>query len=103
MAMITKVSAKSVLGDVPEDRWFLCSDGLVLKNLRELETALKKMSADTYHHHANDSNNDFSNWIKDVIGDDKLADALRNNGTQSEAAKTVAGRISWLKSKMIGK
>jgi hypothetical protein len=103
VATITKVSSKKMLGDVPEDKRFLCNDGLVLKNLRELETALKKMSADTYHHHVGDSKNDFSSWIKDVVGDDKLADALRNNGSQSEAAKTVAGRISWLKSKMTGK
>jgi hypothetical protein len=103
VATITKASAKKMLADVAEDKRFFCADGQALKNLKELEVALRKMSKETFHHHSNDARNDFSNWIKDVIGDDKLADALRNNGTQIEAAKTVSGRISWLKERVSSK
>lgn len=103
MATITKSSAKKMLGDVPEDKRFFCGDGQVLKSLKELEVALRKMPKETFLHHSNDARNDFSNWIQDVIGDHKLADALRNNGTQLEAAKTVAGRIAWLKERVSSK
>ena len=65
MAKMTKTVAQGMLGDVPQDKRFWCSDGRVLKNLPELEVALKEMSEETFRYHSNKAKNDFSMWVKD--------------------------------------
>lgn len=97
MAKITKSAAKKLLGNVPEEKVFWCSDGKVLKNMPELETALKEMSEETFSYHSNEIKNDFSNWVRDVIGDEELANNLQKSATSAQAAKYVAERVSWLK------
>jgi hypothetical protein len=102
MEKITKSVAVKMLGDVPGENWFWCYDGRVLKNLQELETALKEMGEETFRYHASEAKNDFSNWVKDVIGDEKLSGDLRKSTTGAQAAKKVADRIAWLKKKLAG-
>lgn len=70
------------------------------KNLQELETALREMEDETFSHHVSEARNDFSNWVKDVIGDDKLAGDLNRSKTKTQAAKYVDDRITWLQSKL---
>jgi len=101
MARVTKSIVEKRLGDVSEEKRFWCQDGRVLKNLQELETALREMEDDTFRHHVSEARNDFSNWVKDVIGDDKLAGDLSRSKTRAQAAKNVADRITWLKSKLL--
>jgi len=99
MAVIDEEIARTLLGDVPGDKQFWCSDGKILKNLPELATALVQMSPETFKYHSNSQKKDFSNWVKDVIGDEKLARDLIN-ATQVRAAKVVNDRVVWLKSKL---
>jgi hypothetical protein len=98
MAKITKTVAQNMLGNVPEEKRFWCSDGRYLNNLEELRDALNQMSAETFSYHSNEIKTDFTNWVKDVIGDAQLARDLLN-ATQTQAAKAVAERIDWLKGK----
>lgn len=100
MVKMTKAMAAVRLGDVPQDKHFWCSDGLVLKNLGELEAALKGMGEETFKHHVSQTNNDFSNWVRDVIGDEKLSRDLQKSTTPALAAKSVASRIAWLRSQI---
>jgi len=97
---ITRAVARQWLGNVPEEKRFWCSDGRVLCNLSELETALRQMSEDTFRYHCNETKSDFSRWVKDVIGDEKLSRDLAKSTTQAQAAKSVASRLVWLKSKV---
>lgn len=99
MVRITRSVAEKRLGDVEQDKRFWCQDGRVLKNLYELEDALRKMGEGTFRHHASEARNDFSRWVKDVIGDEKLARDLSKSTTQTQAARVVADRIAWLKTK----
>ena len=99
MVRITKTVAEKLLADVPQEKRFWCSDGRALRNLPELETALKGMSEETFRYHFNETKSDFSNWVYDVIGDEKLARDLRKSTTQTQAVKSVADRIAWLKGK----
>ena len=96
---ITKEIAGARLADVEQEKRFWCSDGRVLKNLPELKSALEQMSEDTFRQHSNETKSDFSNWVRDVIGDDKLSSDLRKSKTQAQAAKAVADRVAWLKSR----
>jgi len=56
-----ELAAEEILGGVPEDKQFVCSNRPILKNLEELKTALLRMDKDTFHSHCPESRNDFAN------------------------------------------
>lgn len=103
MIKITKSRAEKMLGDVPGEKRFWCQDGQALKNLAELEKALRNMKEATFRHHSSEARNDFSKWVKDVIGDEKLSMDLLKSTTRAQAAKSVASRIASLRQKMAAK
>lgn len=103
MARIAKVSkddAKRRLGDVPDDKRFWCHDGKVIRNLRELRKALIDISDETFHYHLVEGKNDFSKWIREVVGDEKLANDLSKARSRIQASQAVAERISFLETKL---
>lgn len=61
-----------------------------------LETALKQTSDDTFRYHVNAEKNDFYKWVREVIGDDRLARELLRTTSRLQAAKAVGTRISSL-------
>jgi hypothetical protein len=97
---ISKEEAKRRLGDVPDDKRFWCHDGKNIKNLRELRKALIDVSDETFHYHSGGERNDFSKWIKEVVGDEKLANELSKVRSRMQASQAVAARISFLESKL---
>jgi hypothetical protein len=97
---ISKEEANRRLGDVPYEKHFWCRDGKLIKNLGELEKALNDISDETFHYHSGEGRNDFSSWIRDVVGDDKLARDLSKTKSRIQASKAVAQRISFLQSKV---
>ncbi len=103
MAEVSKSIAQKWLGDVPEDKQFWCQDGRAFKNLQELWAGINEMSEEAFRAHVNESKNDFSNWVRDVIGDDKLAGDLRLSAARAQAAKSVADRIAYLKRRVRGR
>ena len=94
----TKADAKKALKEVSPEFVFNVCNGDVLKNLNELASALKRTDDFTYGYHVNTEKNDFSNWIKDVIGDDKLAKDLYSKDKKT-ALSIINLRIKWLKNK----
>ena len=58
-----------------------------------LGAALVQMAEETFCYHVNETKSDFSNWVRDVIGDDKLSRDLKKNATSAQAARSIAGRI----------
>jgi hypothetical protein len=102
MVKIVKISreeAKRRLGDVPDDKRFWCHDSKTIKNVKELRRALADMSDETFHHHLSEGRNDFSKWVREVVGDDKLAGDLGKTKSRIQASKAVADRISFLEGK----
>jgi hypothetical protein len=100
MTVRTKSDAARVLAVYTEDKSFFCQDGCIVKNLVELSACLTHMSRDAFYHHVNDTKNDFSNWIRDVLDDKTLADKLLGIKNPAEAAKMVSERIAWLRKKL---
>jgi len=94
--MISKEKAKSILGDVPSDKYFWLCNGKILKNLKELEKELGRMDFDIFHYHVNPYKNDFSRWINDVIQDRLLANEVRNLKTRRSIARHIKKRIYYL-------
>ena len=96
MPRITKQEKMQYLADVPEEYIFRCCDACVFRNMRELRDGLANMSEEVYAYHANAQKNDFSQWVKDIIKDERLAAELRNAPSKSDAASRVASRVSTL-------
>lgn len=89
----TKTRGQKRLSNVPEEKVFWSRDGQVFKNLYELERGLNNMSDETYRYHAGEERNDFSSWVRDVIGDEPLAKSLMKASNRQDAAMKVEERI----------
>ena len=103
MVKIVKISreeAKRRLGDVPDEKRFWCQDGKAIKNLKELRKALIDISDETFHYHLSEGRNDFSKWIREVVGDERLANELAKVRSRLQASQALAERISFLESKL---
>ncbi|MBU2561077.1 MAG: hypothetical protein KKD17_02185 [Nanoarchaeota archaeon] len=85
--------AERVLADVHPERVFNLRDGSSIKNVRELYSALQGIEPDIFDHHVNSERNDFSNWVKEVHKDYKLANGLSSAKSREECAKAVGSRI----------
>lgn len=97
MKKLKSEDAKKILSDIEGEKCFWVNNGPILRNLYELYGALKEMGNRTFQHHANKEKNDFSAWVKEVIGDEKLANDLLKAKNKVSAAKTVESRITMLK------
>jgi len=93
----SKKEAWQFLQDVPEDKKFWVNNGPVIKNMHELAVALAEMTDEQYKFHANPLKNDFSNWVRDIIGDKNLAEYLIHARNRESAKNKVEKRIELLK------
>ena len=92
---IKQAFPSKILGDVHPNKEFCFCNGLHVKNLQELLTALETINDAIYQFHANNEKNDFSNWIRVVIEDFGLAYGLKNANKQ-EAITILKDRIEQL-------
>ncbi|MBS3113916.1 hypothetical protein J4448_02345 [Candidatus Woesearchaeota archaeon] len=97
--MATKDEAKRYLCNTSPEQCFWVNNGPILKNLEELADALPDMNDETFNHHVNSEKNDFSNWVKDIIGDNKLANDLLSSRGRDSAVKKIRSRLNSLKKK----
>jgi len=97
--MVTKDEAKKYLCDAAPEQCFWVNNGPILKNMEELANALPGMAEDTFRHHVNNEKNDFSSWVRDIIGDAKLANDLLSSKNRDSALKKVRGRVNSLRKK----
>lgn len=75
------------------DYTFGLCDGTRLNNLHDLARTLEFMDDHTYNYHVNDSKNDFSNWVKEVLGISDLAENLDKAKNKYEAEVIVLEHI----------
>jgi len=100
MTKILKQHAERRLADVSDQYIFWCHDGRILHSIHELKEALEMMSDEAYAHHANKEKNDFSAWVMDIIGDDKLARDISRSSDRRQAFECVKAREVFLLSKL---
>ena len=100
MPKITKQDAQRFLGNVAEEHVFRCCDGCSIRNLKELQVTLADMADDVFAYHSNPDKSDFSNWVRDIIGDEKLADDLSKAKNRSQALAAVARRVAFLEGRI---
>jgi len=92
-----KENAKRILCGVGGERCFWINNGPVLRNLEELYSALSEMGKDTFSHHVTKDKNDFSAWISDALGDQKLAEDIAKASSKKGMATKVKQRVQYLK------
>jgi hypothetical protein len=93
--------AERMLGNVPEAHAFRCQDGSVFRNMKDLRDALARMKDDTFAHHSSAEKKDFAKWVREVIGDNKLATELEKSPDRRNAAKKVSDRVAFLTGKLL--
>ena len=62
--------------DVSPEFWLWTCDGFSIKNRKDLVSSFSKMSDSSFKVHVRSKKNDFSDWARDVLGDDDLAKDL---------------------------
>lgn len=100
MSKTVKLDAAKILARVPEEHVFWCQDGRIFRDMLELGEALASMTDETFVFHSNTEKNDFANWVRDIIKDEKLARDLVKSQDRTQAAQKVAERIDFLKAKL---
>lgn len=100
MVLTLKEEAKKFLASVPEEYVFRCNDGRILRNMQELKDAFNGMTDDTFTYHSNAEKKDFSNWVRDIIGDERLAKDLEKAANRAQAIRQVASRVSILSKRL---
>lgn len=102
MAKKVKIKAKEkrqldkLLVKVPAEYVFYCHDGSVFADVRELAEGLEAMSDETFAYHSNLEKQDFSNWVRDIVGDEELANDLAKATNRLQAAEYLVARIALL-------
>ena len=97
---ITRAKAEKSLAKAPQDRVFWSNDGRILTDMKELMDALANMSDQNFAYHSNAMKKDFSNWVRDILEDEKLAEDLEKVANREQAAKVVEERYVFLTSKL---
>jgi len=93
---ISRELAQKFLSDVPEQNNFWVNNGPILKNLCELADFLRDVDDATYEYHVNKEKNDFSSWILQIIGDEKLAKDIFKNRNKESTYRKIQARIELL-------
>ncbi len=68
---------------------FWINNGPILRNLKDLKNALKKINEETFKYHVNKEKNDFADWVKNVLNDKMLANKLVRIKTVKTMLKTI--------------
>lgn len=83
-----------LLDKVADKHVFVLKNGQRLSRLEELKNAMKNMNDSVFAHHVTDNRNDFSNWVKNIYGDNKLAESILQAKSQLEIVDVINNRIS---------
>ena len=95
-----KQEAEKLLSGVPDQYVFWCKDGVILKNMKDLAEAMARMTDATFAYHSNAEKRDFSNWVRDIIGDYELAKELEKVWDRTKAAQIVSQRVASLSKRL---
>ena len=92
--------AYRILADVRPEQCFWVNNGPIIRNLREMADALEYMKYETFRHHVNNEKNDISNWIRDVLKDEELANETKNLKSKDKLLRKIKVSINFLEKKI---
>lgn len=82
----------------PEFYFWIC-DGRVIKDVKDLTQAMRNMREDVFNFHVTEYKNEFSDWIRSIVKDEKLADEISRAKTSEEAYAVLSGKKVKVKKK----
>lgn len=88
--------ASKLLRNVDENRKFFLVNGKTARNQRELLRCILALKATEFKHHVYANHNDFSNWLKDVVGDDVLAKDIFAVTSKDKSVALMRARVHYL-------
>lgn len=86
--------AKNILRELKPEEYFFVHDGAVIRDIRELPAALKKMDEFSFRYHHNPQIDDFANWIRFLSDDLEFVAKIKKCLTKDEMIKVVEQEIS---------
>jgi hypothetical protein len=63
--------------DIPYEKQFHFRDGTAAANAEQLNAKIETVSYQEFYHHVNTGKNDFANWLRHVLHEERLADDLQ--------------------------
>ncbi|MEK6946849.1 MAG: hypothetical protein AABX32_04545 [Nanoarchaeota archaeon] len=79
----------SLFRHVNPEQYFHMRNGVVLKCLHDLIDILEVIDNETFDYHVNNNKNDFSEWVRHIFRDNKIADKMKNAKTKLEMIETL--------------
>jgi len=98
-AIISEIVTRKPLQKAKPENAFYCVDGRLFYDLKDLADGLMNMSGETFYYHVHDGNNDFSNWIRDVLQDKELAENIASTIDIDETATYVIAQLGYYEDK----
>ena len=98
--MVTAKEAEHILREVKGNSSFRLHMGADIKSLKELAEALDIMADKAFSHHITESRNDFSVWVRDVLGDEELARKIAQMKNKAAIRFAIIRRIEEHENKM---
>jgi len=75
--------------DIPYEKQFHFHDGTAIGSLDQLKTKIETVSYQEFYRHVNAEKNDFANWIRYILKDERLADDLQKVGSIVETVEIL--------------
>jgi vacuolar-type H+-ATPase subunit I/STV1 len=88
-----EVDNEEILEEVQPQHFFWAHNGQQVRNLVQLKDALETMSNETFQYHVTSERNDFSNWVRDVIKDEMLAQKLAEVRSRGDMIKVLVEKL----------
>ncbi|MBW6440591.1 hypothetical protein K0B03_00990 [Patescibacteria group bacterium] len=88
-----KETKKNDLTNAEDEKCFWVCNGTVLRNINDLKESLSKMDKETFLNHVNKEKNDFAEWIKKVINEEKLSRKISKSKTIKAMTKVIADEL----------
>ncbi|OGL73942.1 hypothetical protein A3C96_02715 [Candidatus Uhrbacteria bacterium RIFCSPHIGHO2_02_FULL_60_10] len=96
-------AAKYLLRDItPKWKGFWLHMHLTAFSLSEFAAALPEISDEVFTYHVSGQKNDFSRWLREVVGDSELAQVLDGVKNKEDAARIVRLRVEDLRRQVGG-
>lgn len=90
---ITLTRAKNLLQVVAlKNSFWLCTNQN-LRSLNTLATSLDEVNDDVFRYHVNKYKNDFSAWVRDVIGDNDFAREISRIKTKDTLVRKITEKV----------
>lgn len=95
-----QVNKDRILADCPPEKAFWVSNGVTCRSIFELADSISKANDYVFTYHVNRDNkkNDFADWIRNVLGDDILAERLHAIRDKEHYIEVIRERVKELKS-----